>query len=212
MNFKKEDYIKAIYELGGHEKTVTNKELVERLNISAPSVSEMMRKLVVDEYVVYREYIGVMLTEKGIQKGWSMRKKHLLWEVFLVEKLGYSWEEVDQEAEDLEHATSDKLEEKLDVFLNHPKFCPHGSPITLDRGYEFENLMDYDQKIGKIIRIKDQRDLILFCNENNLKIDDYIKIIRKDSKGVKIISNELEGFILIPKEYAREIFIKEAGE
>lgn len=212
MNFKKEDYIKAIYELGGHEKTVTNKELVERLNISAPSVSEMMRKLVVDEYVVYREYIGVMLTEKGIQKGRSMRKKHLLWEVFLVEKLGYSWEEVDQEAEDLEHATSDKLEEKLDVFLNHPKFCPHGSPITLDRGYEFENLMDYDQKIGKIIRIKDQRDLILFCNENNLKIDDYIKIIRKDSKGVKIISNELEGFILIPKEYAREIFIKEAGE
>lgn len=124
MTINREDYIKAIYELGGNIKQVSNKNIAESLKISAPSVSEMIKKLLNDGFIDYELYQGVKLTEYGIKEAMKIRRRHLLWEVFLVEKLGYSWEEIDEEAEKLEHVTSVKLEERLDKYLNYPKFCP----------------------------------------------------------------------------------------
>lgn len=129
MTRNKEDYLKIIYELGGHFKKVSNKDISKALGVSAPSVSEMIKKLLEDGYVDYSTYKGISLTELGTKKAQEIRRKHLLWEVFLAEKLGYSPEDVHEEAEKLEHITSPKLERALDKYLNYPKMCPHGSPI-----------------------------------------------------------------------------------
>lgn len=129
MTRNKEDYLKIIYELGGHLKKVSNKEIARELGVSAPSVSEMIRKLIQDGYVISGNYQGVILTELGLKKAQKIRRRHLLWEVFLAENLGYSPDDIHEEAEKLEHITSPKLEKALDKYLNYPKMCPHGSPI-----------------------------------------------------------------------------------
>jgi DtxR family Mn-dependent transcriptional regulator len=129
MNISKEDYLKTIYELGGEKEQVSNKDIAKVLKISPPSVSEMIKKLLQDGYVEYTVYQGIRLTEYGAEEARKIRRRHLLWEVFLVEKLGYDPEEVHDEAEKLEHVTNKKLEEKLDEYLNYPKVCPHGSNI-----------------------------------------------------------------------------------
>ena len=129
MNISKEDYLKTIYELGGDKEQVSNKNIATALNISRPSVSEMIKKLLQDGYVEYTVYQGIKLTEYGAVEAKKIRRRHLLWEVFLVEKLGYNSEEVHDEAEKLEHVTNKKLEKKLDEYLNYPKVCPHGSKI-----------------------------------------------------------------------------------
>lgn len=129
MNISKEDYLKTIYELGGEEQQVNNKDIAKVLKISPPSVSEMIKKLLQDGSVEYTVYKGIKLTKQGAEEAKKIRRRHLLWEVFLVDKLGYPLEEVHDEAEKLEHITTNKLEERLDQFLNYPKACPHGSKI-----------------------------------------------------------------------------------
>lgn len=129
MTGNREDYLKIIYELGGQHQKVSNKDLSKALGVSAPSVSEMIKKLLRQGFVEYSSYQGIILTKQGLKKATETRRRHLLWEVFLKEKLGYNAEDVHDEAEKLEHNTSSKLEKALDKYLNYPKTCPHGSPI-----------------------------------------------------------------------------------
>lgn len=89
----------------------------------------MINKLVKEGLVEHSPYQGVQLTPAGLEKASTLVRKHRLWEVFLVDHLGYSWNEVHDEAEVLEHVTSSQLEQKLDNYLNHPTFCPHGGMI-----------------------------------------------------------------------------------
>lgn len=211
MTINREDYIKAIYELGGNIKQVSNKNIAESLKISAPSVSEMIKKLLNDGFIDYELYQGVKLTEYGIKEAMKIRRRHLLWEVFLVEKLGYSWEEIDEEAEKLEHVTSVKLEERLDKYLNYPKFCPHGSPI-IENENEILNYRTLDLLLpgeeGTIQRITDMKKSLEYANKINLKIGDIIKVIDED-KSNKLIRFEKDGQKLdIDQEVAKKIYIK----
>ncbi|MEG0678352.1 MAG: metal-dependent transcriptional regulator, partial [Carnobacterium sp.] len=134
MTPNKEDYLKIIYELGGTEKKINNKEIVKRLGVSAASVSEMMSKLLKEGYIERLPYQGVELNEKGLRKASTLIRKHRLWEVFLVEHLGYSWNEVHAEAEVLEHVSSIELTNRLENYLNFPKICPHGGMIPEKNG------------------------------------------------------------------------------
>src|SRR5699024_1161171 len=161
MTGNKENYLKIIYELGGQYKKINNKDIAHALGVSAPSVSEMIKKLLEDGYVGYSTYQGIILTQLGLEKAMEIRKRHLLWEVFLVEKLGYDWEDVHEEAEKLEHITSPKLEKALDKYLKYPKFCPHGSPIISD-GDSLEYISIYELAQGEkaiIRRFKDNKEL-----------------------------------------------------
>src|SRR5690606_5362307 len=94
MNISKEDYLKVIYELGGENDLVSNKDIATRLDISAPSVSEMIKKLLQDGFVEYTLYQGIRLTKYGTKEAKKIRNRHLLWEFFLVEKLGYNLDEI----------------------------------------------------------------------------------------------------------------------
>ena len=124
-----ENYLKAIYQLGASGQRVKTKELAEQLEISLPSVTSMLKSLGQEGLVDYRAYKGVRLTDEGRQIALSVIRNHRLIEAFLVRTLGYSWDEVHEEAERLEHAVSDRLVDRIDRFLSYPRFDPHGDPI-----------------------------------------------------------------------------------
>lgn len=210
MSISKEDYIKTIYQLGGEENEVNNKEIAKVLNISAPSVSEMIKKLLEDGYVEYIRYQGVRLTDYGISEAVKIRRRHLLWEVFLVEKLGYKWDEVDEEAERLEHVTSLQLEERLDRYLDHPTVCPHGSPIIRYN----QNIPHYrtlnELSIGnetKILRLIDKKEVLRYADSLGLKIGENIKIIDVDPSKEQMKISKEDKEILIEMEFAKNIYV-----
>ena len=132
-----EDYLKIIYKLQGHileEKGVQTSSIAERLGISQASVSNMLKKLAEQNYIEYAPYYGVSLTDSGLKIALNMVRKHRILEQYLVERLGYAWDEVDEEAEVLEHAISDTLANRMWEDLGQPTHDPHGSPIPSAEG------------------------------------------------------------------------------
>jgi DtxR family Mn-dependent transcriptional regulator len=133
--YTEENYLKAIYKLSEHsEEEVTTNAIAELLETKSSSVSDMLRKLAEKGLIHYTKYRGVTLTEEGRQIAVRIIRKHRLWEVFLVEKLGLGWEEVHPMAEELEHINFERLIDKLDAFLGYPEFDPHGDPIPSASG------------------------------------------------------------------------------
>jgi DtxR family transcriptional regulator, Mn-dependent transcriptional regulator len=124
-----EDYAKAIYTLETDEGSATTNALAERLGVRAPSVSGMLRKLVALGLVEHERYRGAHLTEQGRRVALEVIRHHRLLELYLVESLGMSWDEVHDQAEVLEHALSEKLEELIASKLGDPTTDPHGDPI-----------------------------------------------------------------------------------
>jgi len=132
------DYLKAIYHLTQQEETTNTVVLSEVLNVKPPSVTSMLNKLLNQEpaLVEYQKWRGVKLTDSGSRLAIQLLRRHRLIEQFLVETLNYTWEEVHEEAEELEHVISEKFEEHLSVLLGDPQFDPHGDPIP-DRELNF---------------------------------------------------------------------------
>jgi len=213
-----EDYLKGIYTLK-KKKEYSNKKLAEYLNISPASVSEMIKKLSNENYLIL-EGRNINLTKKGSDIAVNIIRKHRVWEVFLVEKLGYDTDEIHEEAEVLEHVTSDKLLQKLEKFLFYPKECPHGSPIFYDSdGFNEANIM-------KLSDTEERDEIIILSVEDNIELYDYLRemdvtikenynIIRKDpfngpiylknsQKKVKIIAYDAAKLIEIYKKNTEE--------
>jgi DtxR family Mn-dependent transcriptional regulator len=128
-----ENYIKAIFHLQ-KDGTVTTNELSAELQTRPASVTDMMKKLKTKKLVHYKAYRGFRLTAEGIRVALLIIRRHRLWEFFLAEKLKFNWDEVHEVAEDLEHVSSKKLIDKLDEYLNFPRFDPHGDPIPDSNG------------------------------------------------------------------------------
>jgi DtxR family transcriptional regulator, Mn-dependent transcriptional regulator len=130
MTFAEENYIKIIYHLTSQSGSeVSTNAIAEKMETKASSVTDMLRKLADKDLVLYKKYQGVSLTDAGRREAMSVVRKHRLWEVFLVEKLHFSWDEVHDIAEQLEHIKSETLIDKLDDFLGNPTEDPHGDPI-----------------------------------------------------------------------------------
>jgi DtxR family transcriptional regulator, Mn-dependent transcriptional regulator len=127
------DYLKAIWEIGGSGAAST-KDVADQLSISSASVSNMFVRLQEMGFVEYERYQGASLTERGREEALRLLRRHRLIETFLLEHLGYSWQEVHEEAERLEHAVSDSFTERLARFLGHPAYDPHGYPIPASDG------------------------------------------------------------------------------
>lgn len=134
MTSGKEDYLKALYALGDDGHIVSNKELSDMLQVSPPSVSEMIVKLQKEGFIEYTAYKGSRLTLKGRMAASRLLRFYGLWEVFLVRCLGFRWSEAHKEAHDLEHHISEKASDRLDAFLDYPSYCPHGMPIPKKDG------------------------------------------------------------------------------
>jgi DtxR family transcriptional regulator, Mn-dependent transcriptional regulator len=128
-----EDYVKAIWGIAG-AKAASTKDVADRLLIAPPSVTNMFVRLQEMGLVDYERYRGASLTERGRREALRLVRRHRLIETFLLEHLGYSWQEVHEEAERLEHAVSDEFTERLAEFLGHPDHDPHGDPIPTAEG------------------------------------------------------------------------------
>lgn len=134
-SYTEENYLKAIFKLSASAKEeVSTNSIAEELGSKASSVTDMIKKLSDKNLVKYKKYKGVSLTNQGQKVAISIIRNHRLWEVFLVEKLNFKWDEVHDLAEELEHVNSDELTERLDAFLAFPKYDPHGDPIPDKHG------------------------------------------------------------------------------
>jgi DtxR family Mn-dependent transcriptional regulator len=129
-----EDYIKAIYKAHAESGNVATLELAERLGVSAPAVSKMMRRLSELKLITHTPYQGVKLTRAGEKLALEIIRHHRLIELYLVEAMGFSWDSVHEEAERLEHHISEEFEDRIDQLLGHPTACPHGDPIPTRAG------------------------------------------------------------------------------
>ena len=170
----RDDYISAIYELIEKKEIATNKKISEILGVKAASVSEMLKKLV-EEGEVYTENKSILLTETGKMRARALLTKHRLWELFLVEYLGYSWQDVHEDAKALEYVTSNGLKDRLNEFLNKPMHCPHGNEI-----YENHPETDKLKKLSEVSKgiscrlhkVEDDRDLIEYLEEKRIALGD----------------------------------------
>lgn len=162
-----ENYIKSIFHLSedGDENISTN-DIARSVNATAASVTDMLKKLKQKKIITYEKYQGVRLTKEGETIAKSIVRKHRLWEVFLVEKLGYSWDKIHDIAEQLEHIRSEEMIDKLDRFLSFPKFDPHGDPIPDASGNikQVKQVLLSKMKVGdkgKVVGVKDSSSKLL---------------------------------------------------
>lgn len=181
-----ENYLKAIYHLSdGATKSVSTNDVAAEMKTKPASVSDMLRKLGDKAVIEYRKYYGVNITEEGKKRALQTIRKHRLWEVFLVEKLQFAWDEVHEVAEELEHIQSPLLIQRLDSYLNFPKFDPHGDPIPDEYGDVRArprlalNEMDIDQS-GQIVAVKDSSAAFLkYLDKVGAYIGARIKVLDK---------------------------------
>ena len=145
----KENHLKAIYQLQGQLNKVSTNKLATTLQTRPASVTDMLKKLQKQRLLKYEPYKGFRLSGEGNKVALQVIRKHRLWEYFLVNKLGFGWEEVHEIAEELEHISSQKLIDRLDEFLEFPKTDPHGDPIPDSKG----NLTIPDQITLNTLRI-----------------------------------------------------------
>ncbi|HSQ46161.1 MAG TPA: metal-dependent transcriptional regulator, partial [Lutibacter sp.] len=182
-----ENYLKAIYSLAyANSNKVSTTLISEELNTKASSVTDMIQKLADKDLVHYKKYQGVSLTEIGRKIAVEIVRKHRLWEVFLVNKLDYNWDEVHELAEQLEHIKSETLIDKLEAFLEFPTHDPHGDPIPDKNGNieHHKNMMLSSLENGEsivVIGIKDSSDPFLkFLDKLQIQLGSIIKVVSKE--------------------------------
>ena len=186
MTPNKEDYLKCIYEIGSRHKKITNKEIAQLMQVSPPAVTEMMKKMLAEELLVKDKKAGYLLTDLGLRLVSDLYRKHRLIEVFLVNHLGYSTDEIHEEAEVLEHTVSERFVERLDAMLQYPKICPHGGTIPAKGELlDEENQLTLEEASAPgdyiIKRVHDDFDLLKYLEKYNLQIGQTITFIQYDS-------------------------------
>ena len=135
FSHSEENYLKSIFHLEKlQQEEVSTNAIAEQLDTKPSSVTDMVQKLADKEMLTYVKYKGTSLTDAGRKKALSVIRKHRLWETFLVQKLDFSWEQVHEIAEQLEHIKSEELINRLDAFLDYPTVDPHGDPIPDEEG------------------------------------------------------------------------------
>jgi DtxR family Mn-dependent transcriptional regulator len=214
-NISKEDYLSAIYKLRDEAGEIKPNLIAENLEISPAAVTDMLKKLSKDGYVKYQKYKGIKLTSKGEKYAVNMIRKHRLWETFLYETLGMPWEKIHDEAEKLEHLTSDELINKLEEFLNFPENDPHGYPIPDRTGKIPEQKsvialseMNKNER-GKISRISDfKSELLIYTRRQGINIGEKIYIKDKLEFDGSIVININNKEISLSSKIASNIFIE----
>ena len=214
-SFTEENYLKAIYKLVEQEgDVVTTNAIAEKMETKPASVTDMLKKLADKKLINYQKYQGVSLTNKGEKIALMIIRKHRLWEMFLVEKLDFRWDEVHDVAEQLEHINSDKLVEQLDKFLCYPKVDPHGDPIPDANGKLATSKSNALSKYKKgdvcvMTGVVDHSSAFLQYLDNigfSLGCELKIKEIIEFDKSLRIAINKTDT-IFISNEVAKNILV-----
>ena len=209
-----ENYLKAIFHLHRNKKDgVSTSALAKHLETKAGSVTEMLKKLSDKKLVDYQKYYGASLTKKGKAQALLIIRKHRLWESFMVEKLGFGWDEVHEVAEQLEHIKSEKLTDAIDEFLGFPKFDPHGDPIPDRQG----NLLNVDKNLlsncevgtgGVFVGVKDSTTRFLrYLNKQNISLGSKFSVIRKETFDNSLEIKLDKRALLLSDEIASNLYV-----
>jgi DtxR family transcriptional regulator, Mn-dependent transcriptional regulator len=216
LSSTEENYLKSIYKcIEITQKAVNTNTIAAKMGTTAASVTDMIKRLAEKEYVLHQKYYGVLLTEKGTEAAKILIRKQRLWKVFLVEWLHFSWDEVNELAEQLEHIHSEELINRLDVFLNLPKFDPLGEAIPNAEGVfaERKQLLISDLSVdsgGVMVAVKDDTSVFLQeLDALDLAIGtriDVLEISPADNSLKVILNNEKE--VSISQKISENIFVK----
>lgn len=183
LTHSEENYLKAIFHLSLEtDEDISTNAIALKINSQPSSVTEMLKKMSDKSMISYQKYKGVSLTEVGQKTALKIVRKHRLWEVFLFDKLNFSWDEVHEIAEQLEHIHSDKLTQELDRFLDYPQHDPHGDPIPNRAGF-----IQYSEKIllatlqvgetARFVGVKDSTAVFLqYLDKRNIALGDLLTI------------------------------------
>lgn len=186
ITLSEENYLKAIFHLVDANNQVTVNEISKFLSIKMPSVNSMMKKFAEKGWVIYESYKPLILTKEGKVQAAQVVRKHRLTEMFLVEKMGFGWEEVHDIAEQIEHIKSERFFDKIDELLHYPKVDPHGSPIPDKNGTIIEN--NYKKlsecRENQVVIFKSisesTKEFLNYLNQKELALEVEIHILEKD--------------------------------
>lgn len=215
MTYSEENYLKVIYHLSLQaNKGVTTNGIANVMESKPSSVTDMVQKLADKDLVIYKKYQGVSLTEKGRFTALMIVRKHRLWEVFLVDKLDFSWDEVHDVAEQLEHIKSEKLTNKLEEFLDFPTEDPHGDPIPDRNG----KIAKVDKKllseipVGKkvmCVGVKDSSSAFLqYLDKQQISLGSHIEVISKEDFDMSLTLRLNDRQMLVSNKIASNLFVK----
>jgi DtxR family transcriptional regulator, Mn-dependent transcriptional regulator len=212
-----EDYLKAIYKVAERQgNPVSTSAIAEVMQTRAASVTDMLRKLSDKGLIHYERYKGVSLSKEGARLATQLIRRHRLWEVFLVDKLGFTWDEVHDIAEQLEHIQSDTLVERLDVFLGRPRYDPHGDPIPDAAGaYRMRQqilLSELEPGIqAVIVGVREHAPAFLqYLDQSGLTLGVAIRLeerfpfdgslrLRLSDGGIRTVSGKVAGFVYVQR-------------
>ncbi len=218
LSKSEENYLKAIFHLSiKTEKGISTNAIAQQLDTKASSVTDMVKRLAEKELVFYKKYQGVELTASGEKIAANVIRKHRLWEVLLVEKFNFNWDEVHEVAEQLEHIHSEKLINELDAFLGHPKYDPHGDPIPDKEG----NINFVEKALLSTIAITEKAlcvgvkdtssDFLRYLDKQGIALGKEIKVLEKEafdnSMQIEIEGNQF----VISQQIANNIYVKNKG-
>lgn len=216
LSESEENYLKAIfslsYPLGGG--SVSTNAIAKKMNTAAASVTDMIKKLSDKQLVDYEKYRGVTLSKEGEVVARRLVRKHRIWEVFLVDKLGFSWDSVHDVAEQLEHINSPELVKALDKFLGYPKTDPHGDPIPDEDGHIHEiqsikltELVKGDKAL--VVGVDDtSSNFLQYLNQLEIELGTKIEVVQRiefDSSYMLLINNSR---LAVSKQVAENIMVK----
>ena len=215
MTHSAENYLKTIYHLSQSSPDgVSTNAIAAMLDTKASSVTDMIKKLAERDLILYQKYQGVVLTDTGRMAAKMIVRKHRLWEVFLVEILDFSWDEVHEIAEELEHIKSEKLIEKLSAFLNHPTLDPHGDPIPNSKG----ELPTMDKKLlseievgmsAVCVGVKDTSTAFLkYLNKNGIALGEEFQILSREEFDGSMLVLVGTQEITISNKIANNLFVQ----
>lgn len=217
VTLSEENYLKAIYHLGKQgSMAVSTNAIAEQMETKASSVTDMIKKLADKNLANYVKYQGVSLTKEGRLAAASVVRKHRLWEVLLVEKLNFSWDEVHDVAEQLEHIKSEKLINELDAFLNYPEEDPHGDPIPDKDGNikKTEKILLSQVDVNQTcicVGVKDSStDFLKYLDKHQMALGTSIQIISKEKFDESMTIKVLDTSINISKIVSNNIYVKKA--
>ncbi|WP_159565097.1 metal-dependent transcriptional regulator [Streptococcus halichoeri] len=212
MTPNKEDYLKCIYELGEQHPKISNKMIAGHMHVSAPAVSEMIKKMIAQEWITKDKSYGYKLRENGLQVVSDLYRKHRLIEVFLINQLGYTAEEVHDEAEVLEHTVSETFINRLDKLLGFPKFCPHGGTIPRNGQTLVEEnklMLSQISEPGEFVlsRVHDQYDLIKYLQSHHLTLNTHFTLKQIDHFAKTYTITYANHELVLPENIANQLYV-----
>ena len=211
-----ENYLKEVYKLMEAEQgSVSTNAIAQRMNTAAASVTDMVKRLSEKKLLNYERYKGVKLSDEGNRMAKQLIRKHRLWEVFLLKSLHFAWDEVHDIAEQLEHIKSEELINRLDAFLEFPRFDPHGDPIPDQNGnYEIRKQLLINElktnQLATVVGVNEHASSFLqYLNKIGIQIGTLIKVVETyDFDQSRLIEFENKKQVMLSGKVSESIFVK----